>query len=187
MAGRFDLNDYVEVAERIRAFYEKYPAGSIQTEMVKLEGDLVIFRAAAFRDAEDPHPTTGWAYERQGSSPVNKTSFVENCETSAVGRALANLSFAGTRRPSREEMHKVMRMREEEATPAARVATAPVAAAPTVAEDGQAAATRIRELLRSLKLAPTKRQRIQAKLDAGLTDQEAHDLEAYLLALRAQA
>src|SRR5690606_28219685 len=58
----FDLKDYVDVAERIRAFYERYPEGSIQTEMVRLEGDLVVFRATVYRDREDPHPTTGWAY-----------------------------------------------------------------------------------------------------------------------------
>lgn len=182
MSGRFDLKDYVEVAERIRAFYEKYPNGSIQTEMVKLEGELVVFRAAAFRDPVDPYPTTGWAYERQNSSPVNKTSFVENCETSAIGRALANLNFAGTRRPSREEMEKVVRMREESAPAAAE----PRRSAPPAAAD-EAPADRIRALLRELKLSQTKRQRIQAKLDGGLSDQEAHDLEAYLLALRVQA
>lgn len=183
MADRFDLKDYVEVAERIRTFYEKYPNGSIQTEMVKLDGELVVFRAAAFRDPEDPHPTTGWAYERQGSSAVNKTSFVENCETSAVGRALANLNFAGTRRPSREEMHKVARMREEEARPAPQRSSVPAPAGGAA----ETPAERIRGLLRELKLSQSKRQRIQAKLEAGLSEQEAHDLEAYLLALRVQA
>src|SRR5690606_29998921 len=59
----FNLKDYVDVAERIRAFYERYPEGSIQTEMVRLEGDMVIFKATVYRDREDVHPTTGWAYE----------------------------------------------------------------------------------------------------------------------------
>lgn len=114
MAKKPALQDYVEVADRIRAFHEKYTRGSIQTEMVRLNGDMVVFKATVFRDALDPHPATGWAYERQGSSPVNETRFVENCETSAVGRALANLNFAGNRRPSREEMAKVVRMRGEQ-------------------------------------------------------------------------
>ncbi|HET9986446.1 MAG TPA: hypothetical protein VFQ38_22905 [Longimicrobiales bacterium] len=114
MGKRPNLQDYVEVADRVRAFHGKYPRGSIQTEMVHLEDDMVVFRASVFRDPTDPHPTTGWAYERRGSSPVNETRFVENCETSAVGRALANLNFAGSRRPSREEMAKVMRMRGEQ-------------------------------------------------------------------------
>ncbi|MBX6364511.1 MAG: hypothetical protein IRZ00_11650 [Gemmatimonadetes bacterium] len=111
MPRRPRLQDYVEVAERIRAFHETYPHGSIQTEMVHLRDDMVVFRASVFRDPADPHPTTGWAYERRGGSPVEDARFVENCETSAVGRALANLNFAGTLRPSREEMEKVMRMR----------------------------------------------------------------------------
>ena len=113
MAKRIDIDEYVPVAERIRAFYERHPEGSIEAEMVRLDGDLVIFRAQVRRGPDDAHPTTGWAYEREGRSHVNSTSFIENCETSAIGRALANLNFAGARRPSREEMEKVLRMRAE--------------------------------------------------------------------------
>lgn len=112
MNDGFNLKDYVDVAERIGAFYERYPEGSIQTEMVRLEGDLVVFKATVYRDREDPHPTTGWAYEREGVGYVNRTSFIENCETSAIGRALANLGFTASRkRPSREEMEKAERGR----------------------------------------------------------------------------
>ena len=169
MATRNSLDHYVEVSERIRAFYEKYPRGSIQTELVRLEDGMVIFKAMVYRDPDDPHPVTGWAYEREGSSPVNRTWFVENCETSAIGRALANLNLAGGPRPSREEMAKVERMREEEwrqrATPEQR----------------------IRRLLRELRLDPAKRARIEAKLAAGMDEREANELEAYLLALRTRA
>src|SRR5690606_10496797 len=93
----FDLKDYVDAAERIRACYERYPEGSLQTEMVRLEGDLVVFRPTVYGDREEPHATTGWAYEREGVGYVNRTSFIENCETSAIGRALANLSFPTSR------------------------------------------------------------------------------------------
>lgn len=93
MAGNFDLNDYVQVNERIEKFYEKYPNGSIQTEMLHLAEGVVVFKAYAYREPGDERPCTGHAYEKEGSSFINKTSFIENCETSAVGRALAMMGF----------------------------------------------------------------------------------------------
>lgn len=89
----FDLNDYVQVNERIEKFYQQYPDGSIQTEMILNENGMVIFKAYAYRDQEDKKPATGHAMEREGSTYINKTSHIENCETSAVGRALAMLGF----------------------------------------------------------------------------------------------
>ena len=89
----FDLNDYVQVNERIEEFYEKYPEGSIQTEIITNENGMVIFKAYAYRNNEDTKPATGHAMEKEGSSYINKTSHIENCETSAVGRALAMLGF----------------------------------------------------------------------------------------------
>ena len=89
----FDLNDSVQVNERIEKFYEKYPEGSIQTEIITNENGMIIFKAYAYRDKEDTRPATGHAMEKEGSSYINKTSHIENCETSAVGRALAMLGF----------------------------------------------------------------------------------------------
>lgn len=89
----YDVNDYVQVNERIEKFYEKYPEGSIQTEIQSIVDGVVIIKAYAFRDREDPRPATGHAYEKENSSFINKTSYIENCETSAVGRALAMLGF----------------------------------------------------------------------------------------------
>lgn len=89
----YDVNDYVQVNERIEKFYEEYPEGSIQTEICSVENGVVIFKAYAYRDREDTRPATGHAYEKEGSSFINKTSYIENCETSAVGRALAMLGF----------------------------------------------------------------------------------------------
>ena len=70
-----------------------------------MDGDEVVFRAELYLPGGDLPVATGYAHEVRGSSPVNRTSHVENCETSAVGRALANygMSAKGTR-PSREEM-----------------------------------------------------------------------------------
>jgi hypothetical protein len=107
------LENYETVAERLARFWAKYPNGSILTEMVKYDGEIVIFRAECYFDRNDNKPAgTGYAEERFGTSNVNKTSFVENCESSAVGRCLSNGSFASSdpaKRPSREEMAKVQR------------------------------------------------------------------------------
>lgn len=87
------LRDYVEVNVRIMKFYEKYPEGRITTELVKWENDVIVMKATAYRDNQDIPASTGYAYEKEGSSFINKTSALENCETSAVGRCLAILGF----------------------------------------------------------------------------------------------
>lgn len=113
----FDLSSYTPVAERIRLFYERYPAGRIVTELVSSEprdgANLVTFRAMAYRGATDTLPAaTGWAAERDDDGEINEVACLENAETSAIGRALANLGFATSVRPSREEMAKAQRTRE---------------------------------------------------------------------------
>ena len=113
--AKFNLNDYVMVNERIEKFYEKYPEGSIQAEIKTLEDGMVVVKAYAYRDREDAIPATGHAYEKEGQGYVNKTSFIENCETSAVGRALAMLGFDIKKSiASREEMEKVKRMSKDD-------------------------------------------------------------------------
>jgi hypothetical protein len=87
------LKDYVEVNVRIMKFYEKYPEGRILTEIVKWENEVIVMKATAYRDNSEVPASTGYAYEKEGSSFINKTSALENCETSAVGRALAILGF----------------------------------------------------------------------------------------------
>ncbi len=91
----FNLDNYETVEDRLARFWEDHPSGRVQTELVIQDGDQVIFRAAIYFDAADPIPrATGFAEELRGSSPVNKTSHLENCETSAIGRALANCGCA---------------------------------------------------------------------------------------------
>ena len=94
MAGREDaLRDYVEVNTRIMKFYEKYPEGRILTEILDWKDGVVVMKATVYRDGSDIIAATGHAYEKEGSSFINKTSALENCETSACGRALAMLGF----------------------------------------------------------------------------------------------
>lgn len=93
MGKESGLKDYVEVNARIMKFYEKYPEGRILTEIVKWENEVIVMKATAYRDNSEVPASTGYAYEKEGSSFINKTSALENCETSAVGRALAILGF----------------------------------------------------------------------------------------------
>lgn len=113
---KFNLDDYETVETRLEKYWAKYPNGRLHTEMQLCEGGEYIFVAELFRDITDQHPfSTGFAQERVGVGMVNKTSALENCETSAIGRALANGGFASTagKRPSREEMQKVQRLTEQ--------------------------------------------------------------------------
>ena len=105
----FDLQNYETVEERLVRWWAAYPNAQIVTTMVHYDGKTVVFKAEGI--VEGRVIATGYAEEVHGSSPVNKTSFVENCETSAVGRMIGN-SPLGTKpgaRPSRQEMQKVER------------------------------------------------------------------------------
>lgn len=88
------LTDYVEVNVRIGKFWGKYPQGRLHTEIYKWEDGVVVVKAEAYRNIDDLVPAaTGYAYEKENSSFINKTSALENCETSAIGRALGILGF----------------------------------------------------------------------------------------------
>ena len=84
--------DYIEVNERIKAFRMLYPTGSIQTEILSNANGVVIMKAIVGYYNDDATILkvlgTGTAYEKEDSTFINKTSYIENCETSAVGRAL---------------------------------------------------------------------------------------------------
>lgn len=79
--------EYAEVNQRIKAFRSICPNGSIETEILSCEDGVCVMRAV-IRDESGTVIGTGHAYEKEGSSFINKTSYIENCETSAVGRAL---------------------------------------------------------------------------------------------------
>ena len=110
--ARFDISQYSTVAERIDAFWKNYEKGRLHTELVHFSPEQVVIRAEVYLDRDDLRPVTvDYAEERLDSSPVNRVSMVENCATSAIGRALADLGgeFTGAKRPSAEEMQKVQR------------------------------------------------------------------------------
>lgn len=122
----FNLSDYQPVEERNAQFWAKYPAGRILTELVFDDGQRFTFRCEVFRDADDTRPAaTGYATETVSNSGVNRTSALENAETSAEGRALARAGFAPKgARPSREEMQKADRG-QQQAPPRQRTAEQP--------------------------------------------------------------
>lgn len=107
----FDLSQYATVEERVALFWAANPDGRIHTEPVRVDDGAALFKAEVYRHRDDLHPmATGYAYEEKTDRGVNATSHVENCETSALGRALANWIYQAGKRPSREEMGKVERM-----------------------------------------------------------------------------
>lgn len=83
--------EYAEVPQRVKAFRSLYPGGSISTEILSLADGICVMKATV-ADENGSILGSGTAYEKEGSSYINKTSYIENCETSAVGRALG---FAG--------------------------------------------------------------------------------------------
>lgn len=87
--------EYAEVNQRIKAFRQVYPTGTILTEMVSNENGVCVFRATCGYNDESGLTVlgTGTAFETQDSTFINKTSYIENCETSAVGRALGMCGF----------------------------------------------------------------------------------------------
>jgi hypothetical protein len=112
---QFNLNDYETVEERIKRFYQDNPDGRIITDnRTTIEdrraGTWVVYAAVYLNgDRETLARATGLAFEVDGQGMANKTSALENAETSAIGRALANAGYSGNKRASREEMAKVAR------------------------------------------------------------------------------
>lgn len=113
----FDLSQYEDVQSRLERYWKEYANGRIQTDLthhIRPDGRVEwVCLSAIYRDHSDIHPfATGWATEIEGSSPVNKTNASENCETSAIGRAIGNgMGTPIGKRPSREEMGKVERVK----------------------------------------------------------------------------
>ena len=110
--ANFRLEDYDTVEVRLKRFWIDHPTGAVITDMTSVTPDhkSVIIRAQVWFDKADTMPTgVGLAQEHQGGNGPNSTSWIENCDTSSVGRALANCGYSGNLRPSREEMVKVSR------------------------------------------------------------------------------
>jgi hypothetical protein len=118
--ARFSLDDYETVEERIKRFYKDWPDGRILTENETIpeyrSEKIWVVRAMVFLTGEDLErncpKASGLAYEVDSATGPQAASALEVCETSAIGRSLANAGYSGNKRASREEMQKVQRFEE---------------------------------------------------------------------------
>lgn len=173
------IQDYVTVAERIEKFYERFPEGRIVTHIVEHDAErgFILMRAEIYRHPDDAQPSaSGHAYEYRDAGYVQKTSYIEVGETSAVGRALALCGFEVKRGiASREEMEKQTRMaqpvrqpeREKAPAPAPRPTEPPAATAKVEATAAPAKAT-----------APDKTPAAEKSSTEGLKEEILNLLEA---------
>jgi hypothetical protein len=130
--GKFNLQNYETVKERKQRFYREFPDGRIVVTLINSDIlEQALFMATIYKSAEDQElkipMSTGYAHEIRDKElqvnqygkkyeSVNYTSWVENCEESAVGRALDNAGFSGNNKCSREEMAKVEKIIVKEQT-----------------------------------------------------------------------
>ena len=107
-----NTNQYVMVHTRIIEFRKLYPTGSILTEILSHENGMVVIRSQAIVDGQIL--ATGHAYEKEGSSFINKQSYIENCETSSVGRCLGILGIGIENGLASEEEVKNAKLNQSE-------------------------------------------------------------------------
>ena len=112
--------EYVEVNERVKYFREEYKGWAIETEMLSNDDGVCVFKAI-IKDEAGAIKAVGHAYEKESSSFINKTSYIENCETSAVGRALGFLGIGiDASIASSDEVMNAMNNQDADETPAKR-------------------------------------------------------------------
>lgn len=179
------IQDYITVAERIEKFYERYPEGRIITNIIEHDPErgFILMRADVYRNADDTLPAaTGHAYELKSEGYVQRTSYIEVGETSAVGRALAMAGFEVRRGiASREEMMKSTRHIKEEAARekatavAAPATTKPAPAEPSANPNQVATDEQKQNILDLLELLRPGDRRAQRRLLVEMTGKESRD------------
>jgi hypothetical protein len=111
----WDLSNYETVDSRIHKFWELFSNGRLETELIAYSDKQYIVKASVWKDINDPFPSAvDYAEETIGSNPVNRTSALENCATSAIGRVLSDIGLSKIgNRPSAIEMGKAERVGEQ--------------------------------------------------------------------------
>jgi len=143
----FNLEEYEPVASRIARFWAEHPCGAIHTELVFDDGHRCVIKATVYFDSTAAPVSSDYAEEIQTDRGVNATSRLENCSTSAQGRALAAAGFLPsdwTKKPSREEMQKVQRQGGD-FQPAQRTSGATV-----ITENGDLASDKQRNMIKAV-------------------------------------
>lgn len=111
--ANFNLKDYQTVQDRIDLFWKAWPKGRFDLDIIHMDATQVVIRARVWTDKYDEDPVAvDFAEEKVTQTGVNKTSYVENCATSALGRAISQLGGELSpkgKKASREEMEKVVR------------------------------------------------------------------------------
>ena len=176
------VQDYVTVAERIEKFYQRHENGRIVTHIVEHDAErgFILMRAEIYRNADDALPAaTGHAYEFKSEGYVQRTSYIEVCETSAVGRALAMAGFEVRRGiASREEMEKAARaVRVEPAKEREKPAPAPPAKPAQQAASANQPATdeQKQDILDLLEMLQPGDRRAQRRVLVEMTGKESRD------------
>jgi len=174
------LQDYITVAERIEKFYERYPDGRITTHIIEHDGEkgFILMRAEVYRQADDALPAaTGHAFEVRSEGYVQRTSYIEVCETSSVGRALALCGFEVKRGLSNRE-DTVKAAPPERPAERAKAASPPkpVAAAEAAPKKDQPATEDQKDSILSLleRLRPGDRK-AQRRMLVEITGKESRD------------
>ena len=165
--GNTSVKQYAEVNQRIKAFRMVYPEGRIDTELLYDNEGKCCFKAYVFRNTEDEKPLgTGTAYEKENSTFINKTSYIENCETSAVGRALAMCGFGiDTSIASKEEVENAIAQQEEEKLEQ---------------EEKKKLLVAIKNLMVSKKILPNEISDTFQKNSADMTNEELEEVKQWL-------
>jgi hypothetical protein len=144
--AKFNLDNYETVEDRLKVFWKDNPNARISTEIAHItpEGTCVTIRAEIYKQEEDARPvSTGIAQETKGQGGfANTDAWVENCETSAIGRALANWKYQGSgkARPSKEEMSKVGNSKDnvgKQETPKKKQVAQEITKSPSSITEGQ--------------------------------------------------